>query len=592
MEDYGLGVVQNYLELNPENHLPGLDEMDIDNLDEWIDYDGGNGPQIVNTGAINLFPNVMDNPETIDPQLLFNWDPNQAGTATSGSVIENEYNLYPPQPDDSEISGVPPPNVIPPPGPQQPPRIPGDVNPQPQSGRPHDWLQGIGPNGIQPPQDPTPSAEKLMIPELPPIPNEKMEEVGSRRENEDQDFIDFYQRPESDWLPSWGEMVIRRVNRVRKRGETFQYKERTTELDPNLTFTREQLATFLRGEGHPNPHRRPTLWIQNTPTKVNDWYLSSQKSTRCRYDGCPAKKNTIAQGYFRIAFDEFSHYTGERLNPYHNAGYIHLDCFEEIFDLGYLIHFGADRLRIRIRPDTREFYLQDSNPASLTRNYESMIDMYDEWVAGQRDRAQQLEARNAGVIAYTGLEPPLNRPGNEHENRLGCKLTDHHLSKQPKIRKKVRDERGGVTISDHRGSLRKQMKLRREKRDGNNHRTPSTQGTPAPSSNGNGSGSASQEGSPDLMPGDERFRILLRRRMEPLRLRHERETQELEQRHTQERQELERQILGEYQQEQQQSQLETQQGRGMQNKRPRPSNVDGGEKEEDEDQERTPKRPR
>ncbi|KAH6624202.1 hypothetical protein B0J18DRAFT_478538 [Chaetomium sp. MPI-SDFR-AT-0129] len=438
MEDYGPGVVQNYLELDLENHLPGLDEMDIDNLDEWIDYDGGNGPQIVNTGAINLFPNVMDNPETIDPQLLFNWDPNQAGTATPG----------------------------------------------------------------------------------------------------------------------------------------------------------EQLATFLRGEGHPNPHRRPTLWIQNTPTKVNDWYLSSQKSTRCRYDGCPAKKNTIAQGYFRIAFDEFSHYTGERLNPYHNAGYIHLDCFEEIFDLGYLIHFGADRLRIRIRPDTREFYLQDSNPASLTRNYESMIDMYDEWVAGQRDRAQQLEARNAGVIAYTGLEPPLNRPGNEHENRLGCKLTDHHLSKQPKIRKKVRDERGGVTISDHRGSLRKQMKLRREKRDGNNHRTPGTQGTPAPNSNGNGSGSASQEGSPDLMPGDERFRILLRRRMEPLRLRHERETQELEQRHTQERQELERQILGEYQQEQQQSQLETQQGPGMQNKRPRPSDVDGGEKEEDEDQERTPKRPR
>ncbi|KAL2015861.1 hypothetical protein VTK56DRAFT_4680 [Thermocarpiscus australiensis] len=264
-----------------------------------------------------------------------------------------------------------------------------------------------------------------------------------------------YQKPVG--LGPWGPLVD-----GTPKHHLFEYCKSTAELKPQLALSKDELLTFFRGVGHPNPKRCLTLWIQNTAAQSNDRYASAGSSGKCRYKGCRAGQRTILKGFYRVAFDEFSDSTGSSLDPLHNAGYMHLHCFETLFDLGYLIHYGAARLGFFIRPDTRQFPFETRNPASLTRDHPDMINAYNEWVAGQRDRASAIEAQNMLRPPdqwYTGFDPEVIPP---HSQRLGCVLTDMHLSLEVKGRARTREARGGAHIGLHRGDLDKYNRLKRQ----------------------------------------------------------------------------------------------------------------------------------
>ena len=273
------------------------------------------------------------------------------------------------------------------------------------------------------------------------------------------DPSEIYSKPTG--LAPWGPRVRADRNEL-----LYHYYMRSAELHPKLVFNKNQLADFFSGVGHPNPRRSLTLWIQNTAAQVNDRYAAGAESSKCRYEGCVVNHRTILKGLYRVAFDEFSDRTSTELDPMHNAGYMHLHCFEKIFDLGYLIHHGAVKAHFGIEADTRHFTHEERNPAALTRDHASMAEAYNAWVKGQEDRANEIEARNATLPPqqqYSGFAPTADMI-LPHEQRLGCALIEHHLSLQNAGRKGLRDKRGGIHIALYKGDLDLLAQLKREKK--------------------------------------------------------------------------------------------------------------------------------
>ncbi|KAK4114389.1 hypothetical protein N656DRAFT_796857 [Canariomyces notabilis] len=287
-----------------------------------------------------------------------------------------------------------------------------------------------------------------------PIPNQvlhggvKLTHNRKRKFEPGNDPGRIYQKPSG--LGPWGPIVP-----AKQPYHTFEYCKSTAELKPMRMFSKEELILFFHGVGHPNPNRRLTLWIQNTPAQSNDRYANGPSSGKCRYVDCRAGQNTILKGFFRVAFDEFSDHTGVTLDPFHNAGYMHLHCFEELFDLGYLIHYGAAAYGFSIRPDTRQFPFETRNTAGITRDHQEMANAYHEWVAQQKARVDLIRAQNE---YYTGFDPHWVPP---HNQRLGYALTIAHMSLEVKGRARKREERGGVHIGQHLGNLDVHNKLKR-----------------------------------------------------------------------------------------------------------------------------------
>ncbi|AEO58158.1 hypothetical protein MYCTH_93648 [Thermothelomyces thermophilus ATCC 42464] len=302
------------------------------------------------------------------------------------------------------------------------------------------------------PANPPPLNQSVAPGQGHPLNGTKMNHKRNRRGSPSNDPSQFYAAP-IGLLRPWGPKVV--VGKNRQEEHMFRYYQQTAELRPSLTYTRQQLVTFFLGHGHPYPRRRLTLWIQNTPAQINERYANRSDSSKCRYRDCPAKQNTILKGFFRVAFDEFSDETGTVRDPFRNAGYMHLHCFESVFDLAYLIHHGAARHNFRILPDRRHLIHESRNPASINRDHGEMIEAYDAWVEGQKARADRLEQDNAARPRgqeYTGFDP-APRMILPHAQRLGRSLTDKHLSLQVKGRAATRESRGGVHIGIHRGDL-------------------------------------------------------------------------------------------------------------------------------------------
>ncbi|KAK4106200.1 hypothetical protein N658DRAFT_519802 [Parathielavia hyrcaniae] len=261
----------------------------------------------------------------------------------------------------------------------------------------------------------------------------------------------------SDWDPQEGKD---------KGDRLFRYYLHSAELKPGVTYTREQLVDFFLGTENPNPHRHLTLWIQNTPAQSNDRYAAGGNSAKCRFEGCPGRQHTIMKGFLRVAFDEFSDRTGkfDGVDPMRNAGYMHLHCFETAFDLGYLIHHGAARACFRIAADTRQLEAETKNPMSITRDHSEMLEAYNQWVDGQRARADEIEARNAELPReqrYTGFAPATDEIP-PHKYRLGYALTVKHLVTESGARAKHREQRGGAHIGLHVGDLILYEQLKRQ----------------------------------------------------------------------------------------------------------------------------------
>ncbi|KAK4188659.1 hypothetical protein QBC35DRAFT_495618 [Podospora australis] len=314
---------------------------------------------------------------------------------------------------------------------------------------------------LTPAQTPGPAAAAGQ-PFRPPIPLDGKKIAHNRKDKyRNNDPREVYGKPVG--LQPWGPLSQASSKMPR---HLFEYTNSTAELAPYRNFSKEELITFMLGKNHPLPNRKLTLWIQTCPAQTNDRYVLAASSGKCRYKHCPGAAKSIMKGFFRVAFDEFSDLTGTVLDPFHNAGYMHLHCFEMLFDLGYLLHYGAAAHGFAIKPEWRFFPYETRNPMSLTRDRQEMADAFHHWVQQQKPRCDELQMQNnqaretggAQGRYYDGFYPDHIPP---HKARLGCRLTTQHLSTQLKGRYTDREKRGGAHIGLHKGDLELYMYLKK-----------------------------------------------------------------------------------------------------------------------------------
>ncbi|OTB20651.1 hypothetical protein K445DRAFT_313137 [Daldinia sp. EC12] len=237
----------------------------------------------------------------------------------------------------------------------------------------------------------------------------------------------------------------------------FKYTE-CGELERGKTYTAHEMRRYLYGpkndDTFPPPTRLAgvpevkdrirqglTLWIGWVAPQSNDRYPFSTQSQKCRFADCDDSQNTIRTGFPRIIIDERMNDDGEVIDPYHNAGYMHLYCFEKHFDLvDAFIHLD-------VRPDERNFKHED-NLFKLTRQYPEMRAIVDQW--WQEEYPKFIEARSQGK----------RRDHSTYKNSLGTRLVSYAIDNSSDARLKLREERGGANVSKHKGDLAKQKFLR------------------------------------------------------------------------------------------------------------------------------------
>ena len=182
------------------------------------------------------------------------------------------------------------------------------------------------------------------------------------------------------------------------------------------------------------------IWIQHLPAQRNYRY-PYDFSSKCRWDECPAKKGTILKGFYRVAFDECPHTSGRITDPFHNAGYMHLHCFEKMFDVYELIHCGLAAL------DNRVFPLEDRNPMAIMNGQPSMSKAFKDWFYVQDAAYRQFrEMKSRGEVERRFIP---------REQKLWHVLTKAYVSMESMARMRMRNERQGNSLDKHGGDLDK-----------------------------------------------------------------------------------------------------------------------------------------
>jgi hypothetical protein len=229
----------------------------------------------------------------------------------------------------------------------------------------------------------------------------------------------------------------------------FEYTSKG-ELPMDKTYSREQIAGFLRGPG--KDRSKMVLWIQSPPAQHNHRYPLGPASAICRWDKCPVKRNTIHKGQWRVALDERADKTGVEYDPFHNAGYIHLYCLEVNFDLAeFFVTTGNDSPRVDLRPETRRFPYEERNPMALNREHSHLIELFDDWKAEQTKKL--AEWRGPGPRQRT------------QRDLLYRQLTEAYIKFDTKGRSKARDQLQGFHIGRYLGDLVKYAQLKEQSRD-------------------------------------------------------------------------------------------------------------------------------
>lgn len=227
-------------------------------------------------------------------------------------------------------------------------------------------------------------------------------------------------RPPDSWCPS------------QSVDTQFRYNAQG-ELDPSCKFLRQQISEYLTyhplhtlyGPAPSTKYSGLRLLIQTTPADSEKRY-PTKLSSKCRFANCPVPNHTIRNGQFRVAFDEQSNST-EPLDPFHNAGYVHLYCLEKNFDFPRMCqHFN-------VQGDDREF-LEGRNKMAITRDYPAMMGIVNNFI-------------------QTAVPSGGNRPENWYDHSLSIALTKYHLEHQCKQRQRVRDARNGNSLDRHLNNL-------------------------------------------------------------------------------------------------------------------------------------------
>ncbi|KAI1126502.1 hypothetical protein F5Y10DRAFT_293772 [Nemania abortiva] len=227
----------------------------------------------------------------------------------------------------------------------------------------------------------------------------------------------------------------------------FTYTEKG-ELSAGLFLTKEQMRWYLlgptEGDNFEAPARLPgvkratkavrqglTLWIGWPAAMSNSRYPRGGESTKCRFEDC-MYNNTISLGEPWVIFDERQNVDGEYIDPFHNAGYVHLYCLEHHFDLVRLWHW------VDTRPDYRTFKRESHPYFNLGYKLPGIEEQVRDW---------WINAFKIWTLSFErGQKPP-----QEHNISLTKRLVDFKLLHEPKAQAKNRHRRGGVDISKHHG---------------------------------------------------------------------------------------------------------------------------------------------
>ncbi|KAH8879143.1 hypothetical protein GQ53DRAFT_775212 [Thozetella sp. PMI_491] len=289
-----------------------------------------------------------------------------------------------------------------------------------------------------------------------PEPHKKVDHQRKRKRNPSNDPKQVYLPP----APSkgWGP-------RDKRGRHLFRYNPKHVELAIDLRFSTQEALYFFSGTKAPNnqpPNRSGlTIWIQNAPAQTNQRYHSGSASSKCRWASCADPKYTILKGFWRVAFDENSDRTGRDLDPFINAGYMHLFCLEKSVDLVDLMQRAEATHEFRVLPDTRTFPKETRNPMAITRDHHEIYRIFNKWKATQyRKHAEfhrEFAEANPGV--------PHRRRPYAREDCLWYWLTSFHLDHEVKGRSETRVVRDGADIAKHRGDLVEYIRLKEEKKE-------------------------------------------------------------------------------------------------------------------------------
>lgn len=231
--------------------------------------------------------------------------------------------------------------------------------------------------------------------------------------------------PEEHYLPllqppqDWG-MMNPQTNLP-----TYQYTAEG-ELLPHLKYTEQQIREYLTN--HPlHVNGRLTLWVQICPADSGGRYSDKRHSSKCRFKDCPIENNKIAIGEYRMAFDEQS-WMGLPLDPYHNAGYVHLFCLEKNLDFPQLCK------DFNVEADTRHF-ADERNKMAITRDHLEMEKVVEDFIHNSQPWNGAFDS------------------GTYYPKTLCYALTMEHLKREPRKRQHVRDIRNGNSLDKHLNNL-------------------------------------------------------------------------------------------------------------------------------------------
>ncbi|KAK9781816.1 hypothetical protein SCAR479_01687 [Seiridium cardinale] len=159
-----------------------------------------------------------------------------------------------------------------------------------------------------------------------------------------------------------------------------------------------------------------TLWIGWSPAQASHRY-PSDSSNLCRFKDCLMYRRRFKGGHPRVTFDERMNVDGAVRDPYHVAGYMHLFCLEQQFDILKLIE------DLDVRLDTRSFIKEDNLGSFCMRQRpRDQIKAAHDWLEREWSRKEvwddylrQLRQERDG-LGLTLLREQTARPRNFNDS--------------------------------------------------------------------------------------------------------------------------------------------------------------------------------
>ncbi|KAG7001346.1 hypothetical protein G7Y79_00032g066990 [Physcia stellaris] len=229
----------------------------------------------------------------------------------------------------------------------------------------------------------------------------------------------------------------------------FSYNEHG-ELKAGQIFTVDEVYTYLYhhplhtlSNGQFDPKKGGLkLWIQRNPSDSKDRYGESC-SSRCRFKDCVAENHLIGQGQVRVCWDELS-CRGQNLDPFFNAGYVHLWCLERFMDFPKICQTLQVKVEDRILP--HEPNCRNKMTLRSVREVE------------EAERFIRKCEQGKVPSSYPHFKTP-NRP---YENTLNHRLCVNKIASETPSIRKTREDRGNrrSTLSWHKGDLEMETKHR------------------------------------------------------------------------------------------------------------------------------------